>query len=85
MLAGVLALCNTWGRFSARAEVLSGLAEGDRVAVHPSGAVAEGVEFVERQCHPSPAGGVGLGGISASVYARRCGVSGMRSCTARRA
>jgi HlyD family secretion protein len=30
------------------AEVLSGLAEGDRVAVHPSDAVGEGVEFVER-------------------------------------
>jgi HlyD family secretion protein len=30
------------------AEVVSGLEEGDRVAVHPSDAVAEGVEFVER-------------------------------------
>ena len=31
-----------------RAEVLGGLEEGDRVAVHPSDMVAEGVEFVER-------------------------------------
>ena len=30
------------------AEVLAGLAEGERVAVHPSDAVGEGVEFVER-------------------------------------
>ena len=30
------------------AEVLSGLEEGERVAVHPSDAVTEGVEFVER-------------------------------------